>query len=96
MASGIIKQKTYHHIHNTASLTSGTPFVVPADGYIRFTNSGVLYMLNKNGDYGAGMAVNRPATGGGIWIPVFVKKGMTVKWNNDPGSSATCDFFMLE
>lgn len=96
MANGIIKQKTYHHIHNTASLTSGTPFVVPADGYIRFQNSGVLYMRNQNGEYGVGMAVNRPATGGQVWTPVFVKKGMAVKWINDSGNSATCDFFMLE
>lgn len=95
MASGLIKQKTYHHIRRTASLTSGTPFVVPADGYIRFMNSGILHMLDNNGGE-VGMGVARPGTGGQIWIPVFVKKGMTVQWNNDSGSSATCEFFMLE
>lgn len=95
MASGLIKQKTYDRIHNTATLTSGTPFVVPADGYIRLMNNGVLSMLDYNGNY-AGMAIARPGTGSTIFIPVSVKKGMTVKWDNDPGSSATCAFFMLE
>ena len=88
MASGTIKTDRYSSVSNSPLyfLNHNTPFTVPCDGYIRVNVNGILGFYNSNDNTYAALCVNRP-NGGQFAQCIFVKKGLSVRWDADDSSS---------
>lgn len=70
------------------SIAHGATFIAPSEGYVRVAAQGVLSMLNLKDSTYIIMLVNRdryPTTQ--ISQSLFVKKGVTVKWEADDSTS---------
>lgn len=70
------------------SIASGATFTAPSEGYVRVVSQGVLSMLNLKDSTYILLLVNRdryPTTQ--ITQSLFVKKGVTVKWEADDSAS---------
>ena len=71
------------------AIAHGATFTAPSEGYVRITANGLLSLLNLKDSSYIILLVNR-----GNYSPsqitqsLFIKKGVTVKWEADDGTTA--------